>query len=88
MAEMFYLYGVMLLLMDRLIPGPIREKLVVAYYRYKGSNQEIENLNQVVKLTKRTGFMPAKNPLENDIRPQYYPEEFFQRYKFDVALID
>ncbi len=69
MVEMFYLYGVMLLLMDRLIPGPVREKLVVAYYRYKGSNQEIEHLNEVSKLTAKTGFLPAKNPLDSDTRP-------------------
>ena len=66
---MFYLFGVMLLLMDRLIIGPVREKLIVAYYRYKGANQQIDNLNEVVKLTKSTGFLPNPNPIEPDQRP-------------------
>ncbi len=33
MCEALFLYGVMLLMMDRLIPGPVREKLVVCYIR-------------------------------------------------------
>jgi WASH complex subunit strumpellin len=78
MAEMFYLYGCMLLLMDRLIIGQVRERIVVAYYRYKGGHQAIENLNQVIKLTKSTDFIPG----ENGKRPAYYPEEFFARYSF------
>ena len=36
MCESLYLYGVMLLLTDRLIPGPVRERLIVAHFRAKG----------------------------------------------------
>lgn len=36
LIEVFYLYGVMLLLLDRLIPAIARERLVVCYIRYKG----------------------------------------------------
>jgi WASH complex subunit strumpellin len=36
MIESLYLYGVQLLLLDRLIPAVSRERLVVSYYRYKG----------------------------------------------------
>ncbi len=35
MAELFYLYGVMLLLMDKLVIGPVRERILIACYRYK-----------------------------------------------------
>lgn len=38
MIEMFYLYGVMLLLADRLIPAIARERMIVCYIRYKGQN--------------------------------------------------
>lgn len=36
LAEAFYLYGVMLLLMDHIIIGPVKERMVVAYYRNSG----------------------------------------------------
>jgi len=32
---MLYLYGVMLLIIDMKIEGPIRERMMVAYYRYR-----------------------------------------------------
>ena len=35
MTEAIYLYGVMLLVMDITIPGIVRERLIVCYYRYK-----------------------------------------------------
>jgi WASH complex subunit strumpellin len=35
-CEAFYLFGVMLLLMDRLIEGKVRERILVCYYRNKG----------------------------------------------------
>lgn len=36
LIESVHLYGVMLLLLDRLIPALARERLVVCYIRYKG----------------------------------------------------
>ena len=33
-VESVYLYGSMLLLMERHLPGPLRERLIVAHYRY------------------------------------------------------
>ncbi len=35
-AEAVYLFGTMLLLLDRKIPGPVRERMLVAVYRYQG----------------------------------------------------
>lgn len=34
MAEAVYLYGVMLLLLDQRIEGPVRERLIISYHRY------------------------------------------------------
>jgi WASH complex subunit strumpellin len=36
MGEGFYYFGVMMMLLDNLIPGPMRERLVVSYIRCKG----------------------------------------------------
>ena len=36
MLELFYSYGVMLLLMDKLIKGDVRERIIISYYRYMG----------------------------------------------------
>ena len=33
MAEAVYLLGVQLLTVDELVPGPVRERLLVSYYR-------------------------------------------------------
>lgn len=57
-AEAFYLYGVMLLLMDHIIIGPVREKMVVAYYRNNGG-ENISNIKQVRRLATDTEFRPA-----------------------------
>lgn len=46
----------MLLLMDILIPGKAREKLIISYYRYKGGQTAIEFINEVTKLCADTGF--------------------------------
>lgn len=55
MAEALYLYGCMLLLLDIRIPGIVRERLIVSFYRYKGA-AGIPTLDQVTKLMRRTGF--------------------------------
>ena len=46
MCEAMYLYGVMLLLLDQRIPGPAREKMVIAFYRNKGESA-LANIDQV-----------------------------------------
>ena len=49
--EALYLYGVMLLLLDRYFPGPVRERIVTAYLRYKGE-AALLNIDHVVTLTR------------------------------------
>lgn len=60
LCESIYLYGVMLILIDRLIPGVIREKIIVSYYRYSGQTT-IENIKDIIKLFENTGFNPLHN---------------------------
>ena len=38
LIEIYYLYGSLLMLLDRLIPSLARERMVVCYMRYKGYN--------------------------------------------------
>jgi WASH complex subunit strumpellin len=80
MVECLYMYGVMLLLLDMRIPGASRERMVVAYYRYKGS--DADNITDVVKLCRQTGFI-AERP-----RPANYPEAFFQRFPLNKSVVD
>ena len=54
-SEAFYLFGVMLLLMDRIIPGPVRERIIVFYYRNKGG-ENIHRINDTKRLCKDSGF--------------------------------
>lgn len=101
MGEAFYLFGVMLMLLDNLIIGPVREKIIIAYFRYKvlnyykqlknflklflfkkGGQSAIDNINEVVKLCKKTDYLPAKYSVTGiATRPKNYPEEFFSRFK-------
>jgi WASH complex subunit strumpellin len=47
----------MLLMMDILIDGNVREKIVISYYRYKGGQNNIAKINEVCRLCKNTGFI-------------------------------
>jgi len=72
-VESVFSAGVMLLLVDRLIPGPIREKLIVSYYRYKGSTT-IQNFQEIYKLFAQTGYRPPtsfSNPKDEE-KPKKY----------------
>ena len=44
MLEAIYHYGVMLLLLDRLIPSIARERIVTCYVRYKDTAMTVERL--------------------------------------------
>ncbi len=55
MCESLYLYGVMLLLLDRRIPGVIRERMIVSYYRYKGA-ATLTNMDEICRLCRSTGY--------------------------------
>ena len=89
MCESVFSAGVMLLLVDRLIPGPTREKLIVSYYRYKGQST-IQNFQEVYKLFERTGYLPPL-PLtdeKEEIKPKKYPVDYFKRCGLDISVIN
>jgi len=43
----------MLLLMDQLIEGPVRERIIIFYYRNRGG-ENISNINPILKLIRDT----------------------------------
>jgi len=87
LCESVFLYGIMLLLTDRLIQGNIREKIIVSYYRYKGQST-IRNFNILVKMFSKTGyiFVNEKNEFYEK-KPKKYPVEFFERKSIDKSIV-
>lgn len=81
MCESIYLYGVMLLLVDRLIPGTVREKIIISYYRYSGQ-ATIENINEVIRLFQTTGYVHSQG-----IKPKNYPVKYFERVPIDKDFL-
>jgi len=76
LCEALYLMGVILLTLDSNIEGPVRERMLVAYYRYSAHRSTSDsNIDDVCNLIRSTGFAP------NAKRPANYPEEFFKRAK-------
>jgi WASH complex subunit strumpellin len=71
----------MLLLMDHIIIGPVREKMVVAYYRNSGG-ENISNINHVRRLTTDSEFRPATKSTPM-VRPESYPDDLFERFPID-----
>eukprot|EP00656_Telonema_subtile_P001385 TRINITY_DN10622_c0_g4_i2.p1 TRINITY_DN10622_c0_g4~~TRINITY_DN10622_c0_g4_i2.p1 ORF type:complete len:1069 (-),score=421.60 TRINITY_DN10622_c0_g4_i2:243-3449(-) len=79
-CEAVYLYGVMLLLMDMKIPGPVRERLIVAHLRYTGTSELYEH-TEVCRLCKSSGYSPGGK------RPEAWPEELFSRFEIPQQLL-
>lgn len=63
--ESYYFLGVMLLFLENLIPGPVREKIVVCHVRIIGGQNTLANLHEITKLCKKTGFLPSWYPYED-----------------------
>ncbi|KAJ5073715.1 wash complex subunit strumpellin [Anaeramoeba ignava] len=80
MCEIIYLFGVMLLFMDQKIPGPIRERLLVAYFRYQGQNH-IETFDKICEIWRNTGY------IHKEKKPPNYPEIFFERAPLPKEVI-
>jgi WASH complex subunit strumpellin len=80
------MYGVMLLLLDRLIPANARERLVICYIRYKGQNSS-EYINEVCKLVRGTGYS-YNTKTKTEIVPKNYPMDYFSRYPVDRVLTE
>ncbi|GAM16870.1 hypothetical protein SAMD00019534_000450, partial [Acytostelium subglobosum LB1] len=80
-SESIYLYGVMLILMDNLIEGPVRERMLVSYMRNKGP-VDLPFIDDVCKLCKSTGYLPGMAK-----RPNNYPEEYFARVQIPQSVL-
>jgi len=82
LCEALYLFGVMLLLLERHIPGALRERVVVAYYRHEGAALSPELLEQVCRLCRSSGYDPSSGR-----RPKGYPENFFARFRVPKHVV-
>ncbi|KAB7495837.1 WASH complex subunit strumpellin [Armadillidium nasatum] len=85
MCEALYLYGTMLLVVEALFPGIIRERIIVAFHRHIGLRGAKEtNIDDVCKLLRSTGysFTPGSK------RPQNYPENYFSRIKIPENYVE
>lgn len=79
LCEVFYLYGVMLLLLDYKIGGKVREHLIVSYIRYKGAGEQ--NTVEITSMCRSTGYVYDK-PL-----PEQYPVSYFNRIAIDKEVV-
>ncbi|KNC47128.1 WASH complex subunit strumpellin [Thecamonas trahens ATCC 50062] len=79
-SEAVYLYGVMLLLLDMRIPGLIRERMLISFYRYQKAS-DIANIDEVCKLCASTGFTPGNK------KPKDYPESLFARFPLPRKVV-
>ena len=65
----------MLLVVDSMFPGVVRERIIVAHHRYIGQKASRDtNIDDVCKLLRSTGF----NIQPGAKRPQNYPEDYFK----------
>ncbi|XP_052843945.1 WASH complex subunit homolog 5 [Drosophila gunungcola] len=60
LCESLYLFGVILLLLDFHLPGDVRERLLIAYYRYSGGDAtpsgDESNIHDVCLFLRSTGY--------------------------------
>ncbi|OQV24357.1 WASH complex subunit strumpellin [Hypsibius exemplaris] len=83
MCESLYLYGMMLLIVDLKYEGALRERLLVAYYRYCADTSRETNIDEVCTLLRSTGA----SSLPTAKRPANYPEDYFRRIRFRPQFI-
>jgi WASH complex subunit strumpellin len=85
-VETIYNYGIMLLLLDRLIPSVARERIIACYIRYmSGSASQLTGY--VVALCKQTGYTFDKDT-RTEVIPEKYPAQYFNRFKIDRELVE
>ncbi len=73
LSEALYLYGVMLLIMEDRVPGYVRERMLVAIYRFSNDGTLV-NIDDVCKLCRSTGYLPGVK------KPKNHPEALFARF--------
>lgn len=80
LGEALYLYGVMLLQLDHHIPGIIRERLLVAFNRWRGPSMLL-NYSKVCEVCRSTGYVRGQ-PI-----PDLYPLEFVNRIEMPSSFV-
>ncbi|KAL1469448.1 hypothetical protein MTO96_025056 [Rhipicephalus appendiculatus] len=84
MCEALFLCGVILLVVDQKIEGIVRERMLVAYYRYSAQRTSDEsNFDDVCKLLRSTGFSSTPGAK----RPANYPDDYFRRVTLNETYI-
>eukprot|EP00803_Ostreobium_quekettii_P004137 evm.model.scf_385.1 EVM.evm.TU.scf_385.1 scf_385:2889-12069(-) len=82
LLEVLYALASLLLLIDRSIPGALRERIAVAHCRYKwGFENRPPTAETVFQLCRRTGYVPNRHP------PPGYPEEYLTRFPLPEQAI-
>lgn len=95
LCEAVWLYGVILIMLERLLPGPIRERLVIAHFRFNVEeyNGDVTCIEHVCKLCAGTGVFPpvsATSATFSKYISHKYPmdeEKLFGRYPLHVDLV-
>ena len=81
LAEGLYQFGLMMLILDLTIPGPVRESIIVSHYRYKGG-AGIQNMDEVIKLCGASSLSNRPDKVQKD-----YPVELFNRHPVDQRVV-
>ncbi len=89
LCEALHLLGVILLTLELAIEGPVRERMLVAYYRHyysavRSAAAADSNIDDVCNLVRSTGFLSSSSATAK--RPPNYPEELFRRAKVRPAF--
>ena len=72
------------LLLDARVEGRVRERLVVAHLRFRGTAEsEVPYVEQVVRVARTSGYSHAQPAL----RPRGYPEEYLARFPLPPDLL-
>lgn len=91
-CEALYLYAMMLIVLEIHIPGAIRERLLVSYYRYHSQNSD-SSIDDICKFCRSTGYSPVILPQTSIVHFQPhcankgYPESFFARVPLDDTFV-
>lgn len=92
LLESYYFLGVMLIFLENLIPGPVREKIIVCHVRIIGGQNTMPNLHEITKLCKKTEFLPDWYPYEEkktalmNIPLSTLKKEMFAEYNFTEKI--
>ena len=86
MCEAVYYLGVIMLIMDIKMPGLVRERILMSYYRYKG-HATIQNIHDVCELCRNSDFAPAQGQAKGR-RPPNYPEQYLSRVAVPLDVVE